>query len=53
LHKKKKDISTVKQKIKSSLYSLDTLSSIMSERCPTPRLYARTHTSRLQHVLQN
>jgi len=37
-----------KNKIKSSLYSLDTLSGVTSERCPTPRLCTRTNISRLQ-----
>jgi len=31
------------RKIKSSLYSLNALSGVTSERCPTPRLYARAH----------
>jgi len=34
--------------IKSSLYSLNTFSGVTSERCPSLRLCARAHTSRLQ-----
>jgi len=30
------------------LYSLNTLSGVTSERCPSPRLCAKAHTSRLQ-----
>jgi len=37
-----------KKKIKSSLYSLNTLSGVTSERCPSPQLCAKAHTSRLQ-----
>jgi len=33
---------------KSSVYSLNTISGVMSERCPSPRLCVRAHTSRLQ-----
>jgi len=36
------------QKIKSSLYLLYTLLGVTSERCPSPRLCAKAHTSRLQ-----
>jgi len=36
------------QNIKSLLYSLNTLSGVMSKRCPSPQLCARGHTSRLQ-----
>jgi len=34
--------------IKSLLYSLNSLSDVTSERCPSPRLCTRSHTSRLQ-----
>jgi len=36
-----------KIKFKSLLYSLNTLSGVTSERCPSPRLCARADTSRL------
>jgi len=36
------------QKIKSLLYLLNTLSGVTSERCLSPRLCAKNHTSRLQ-----
>jgi len=32
------------KKIKSSWYSLNTLSGVTSERCPSPRLCAKAHT---------
>jgi len=38
-------------KNKSLLYSLNKLSGVTSERCPSPKLYARAHTSRLQQWL--
>jgi len=34
--------------IKCSLYSLNTLSGVTSERCPSPRLCARAHTSKVE-----
>jgi len=37
-----------KNQIESSLYSLNTLSGVTSEWCSSPRLCARSHTSRLQ-----
>jgi len=43
-----------KNQIKSSLYSLNTLSGVTSERCPSQRLCAKAHTitvaSRWQRV---
>jgi len=36
--------------IKSSLYSLNTLSGVASERCPSPRLCARDHTLKVAAV---
>jgi len=38
----------IKLKNKYSLYSLNILSDLTSERCPSPRLYSRAHTLRLQ-----
>jgi len=37
-------------KIKSSFYSLNTLSGVMSEQCPSPRLCARVHTIKVATV---
>jgi len=43
------DIKIIKKKIKSTLYSLNTLSGVTSEWCLSPRLCTRAqHTSRLQ-----
>jgi len=39
-----------KKKIKSSIYSLNTLSSVTSERCPSPRLCAKAHTMKVATV---
>jgi len=39
-----------KYNIKSSLYSFNTLSGVMSERCPSPRLCARENTSKVAAV---
>jgi len=36
--------------IKSSLYLLNTLSGVMSERCPSPRLCAKAHTIKVATV---
>jgi len=36
--------------MKYSLYSLKSLSSVTSERCPSPRLYARDHTIKVATV---
>jgi len=38
----------IKEKNQSLLYSLNTLSGVTGEWCPSPRLCAKTHTSRLQ-----
>jgi len=40
---------TSNKKIKSLLYSLYILSGVTSERCPTPRLCAKAHSSRFSH----
>jgi len=38
------------QKIKSSLYSINTLSGVTSERCPSPQLCAKAHTIKVATV---
>jgi len=38
------------KKIKSSLYSLDILSGVTSERCSSPRIYPTAHTSKVAEV---
>jgi len=44
-HSKEAKFQLMTKKIKSSLYSLNTLSGVTSERCPSPRLCAKNRTS--------
>jgi len=39
------------KKIKSSLYSFNTLLGVMSERCPSPRLCAKAYTIKVATVV--